>query len=124
MLKVVTRKPAPFAIDSGKLRHWIDIQSPSTSQTSTGSPTTTWTTFYSCMAKIDAMSSREVFQASQFTAEVSHVVTIRWPGDGVSIQGGQQVLYCGRVFKLQTVENVQERNRILLLHCLEINGVL
>ena len=116
-------KMSPIAIDPGQLRHQISIQSPSTSQTSTGSPTTSWTTFHTCMAAINTVSSREVYQASQFTAQVSHAIKMRWPGPSVAIQGGQQVLFGSRVFKLQAVENVQERNRILILHCLEINGV-
>jgi len=116
-------RPLPFEIDAGQLRNQISIQSPSTSQTSTGAPTTSWTTFFTCMAAIRTASSREAYQASQFTALVSHAITIRWPGASVSIQGGQQVLFGPRIFKLQTVENVQERNRVLILHCLEINGV-
>ena len=48
---------------------------------------------------------------------------IRWPGPDVSLLGGQRVLYRGRFFVLQNVENIQERDRVLLLYCIEINGV-
>lgn len=112
----------PLAIDAGELRHQIQIQQQSPSQSTTGAPASNWTTILQTMSKISTASSREVYQASQFTAQVSHVIKIRWPGAGVNIQGGQQVVFGSQVFKLQTVENVLQRNRVLLLHCLEING--
>jgi len=117
-------KPLPYELDAGELRHQVSIQSPSTSQTSTGSPTTSWSTILTCFAAIYTLSSREVYQASQFTELVTHVVKIRWPGASIGIQGGQQVLFGSRIFKVQTVDNVQERNRVLLLHCVEINGAV
>jgi SPP1 family predicted phage head-tail adaptor len=115
-------KADPLAIDAGRLRHPIQIQSLLQTQSATGALTDSWQTVHQTMAAIDTMSSREVWSASQFTEEVTHVVTIRWPGSTISIQGGQQILFGPRTFKLQTVENVQERNRVLILHCLEING--
>lgn len=111
-----------LAINSGELRHAIQIQKQTATQSASGAPQQSWTTILSTVAKISTASSREVYQASQFTAQVSHVITIRWPGSSVTILGGMQVLFGSRVFKLQTVENPLERNRLLLLHCLEING--
>src|SRR5581483_3248855 len=107
---------AALVIQPGELRHPVQIQQQATTQSSTGAPTQSWNTVLSTMAAIMTASSREVYQAAQFTAQVSHVLKIRWPGAGVTIQGGMQVLYGGRTFKLQTVENVLERNRVLLLH--------
>ena len=113
----------PLAIDAGELRHQVQIQQLETTQSGTGAPSTTWDTVLTTMAAIMTASSREVYQASQFTAQVSHVLKIRWPGTGILLQGGMQVVFGSRTFKLQTVENVLERNRVMLLHCLEINGV-
>lgn len=113
---------ADLIINPGELRNQIQIQQRTSSQTGTGAPMTTWITVLSTQAAIKTASSREAYQAMQFTAQVSHLIKIRWPGTGVTIQGGQQVLFGSRVFKLQTVENVLERNRVLLLHCLEIDG--
>ena len=113
----------PLVINPGELRHAIQIQQQTATQSASGEPQSTWNTVLATSAKIATASSREVYRAAQFTEQVTHVVTIRWPGPGVSILGGQQVVFGSRVFELQTVENVQERNRVLLLHCLEINGV-
>ncbi len=113
----------PLAISSGELRHEVHIQSQTSTQDDYGGLLLSWNTILTCFAAIYGASSKEVFQASKFTAEVSHVVKIRYPG-AIGIQGGQQVLFGSRVFRLQFVDNVQERNRVLLLHCLEINGVV
>ncbi len=110
-------------VNAGEMPHPIQIQQQASSQTGTGAQVESWTTVLSTWAKISTASSREVYRASQFTAQVSHVIKMRWPGTGVVIQGGQRVVFGSRVFQLQTVENVLERNRVLLLHCLEINGV-
>jgi hypothetical protein len=38
------------------------------------------------------------------------------------IEAGYRVVFSGRVFTVQYVENVYERNRVLLLYCVEVNG--
>lgn len=111
----------PLAINAGELRHQVQIQQLSGGQAGDGSPMQEWTTVLTTFAAIMTASSREVYQASQFTAQVSHVIKIRWTNNA-TIVGGMQVAFGSRTFKLQTVENVLERNRVLLLHCLELNG--
>jgi SPP1 family predicted phage head-tail adaptor len=113
----------PLSLPAGLLRNPVLIQAQSMTQDAVGGPLTAWTTVLSCFAGISTMSSREVYQTAQFVSEVTHRVTIRWPGPSVSIQGGMQVVFGSRIFKIQNVENVQERNRVLYLMCVEINGV-
>lgn len=112
---------AALVVQPGELRHSVQIQQLQGGQASDGSPTQSWTTVLSPMAAIMTASSREVYQAAQFTAQVSHVLKIRWTA--VPLSGGMQVLYGSRTFKVQAIENVLERNRVLMLHCLELNGV-
>lgn len=114
----------PLVLNPGELRHNIQIQVQSNAPDPvTGAPAEGWATILSALAEIRTATMRELYQAEQFSAQVSHIITIRWPGSGYVIQGGQQVLFGSRVFKLQTVDNVMERNRVLRLQCLEINGV-
>jgi SPP1 family predicted phage head-tail adaptor len=112
----------PLAIPAGALRSAIQIQSQSATQDAYGQPVATWTTFLSVFAAIATVSSREVYQASQFVSQVTHRVTIRWPGTSVVIEEGQRVVYGTHTYLIQAVENVQERNRVLNLMCLEIDG--
>jgi head-tail adaptor len=51
---------------------------------------------------------------------VSHVIKVRYTA--TIIKAGYRVQYAGRFFTVQYVENVLERNRVLLLYCLEVDG--
>ena len=111
------------SIGAGELCHLIEIQAAAPTQDAVGGQSVAWVTILTTRAAIRTASSKEAYQAMQFTAQVSHLIKIRWPGPSILLLGGQQVLFGSRVFTLQAVENVQERNRVLLLQCLEINGV-
>lgn len=115
----------PLAVSAGQLRHQISIQAQSTAQDpDTGEPASVWNTTLTTWAQIETLTAREAYQAgaSQFVAQVTHMVTIRWPGASVRIAGGMRVLFGERMFMIQAVDNVQERNRLLKLACLEVNG--
>jgi len=118
------KQPNPFVIPAGSLRFQIAIQQKSsTSFTATGSPLATWSTVWLGMAAMNTLTQREVYQTGQFSGQVTHRVSIYWPGASIAIVSGMQVLFGTRTFTIQAVDNVQERNRVLHLMCLEINGV-
>lgn len=112
----------PLAIPSGAMRHEIQIQQQTSAKDSFGQPQPTWSTVLTVMAAIATLSQREVY-ALQLAAQVTHRITVRWPGTSIGIAGGMRILFGGRVFLIQTPDNVQERNRVLHLMCLEINPV-
>lgn len=113
----------PLALPDGFLRHQVALQAQTTTQTSSGAPQETWNTILTCFAGVESIHEREDFQTSQFVAQVTHRITVRWPGASIAIGGPMQIMFGSRIFKVQTVVNVQERNRVLQLYCLEINGV-
>jgi SPP1 family predicted phage head-tail adaptor len=116
----------PLVIPTGAKRNQVSVQSQAPTQDEFGGETANWNTVLTVMAAIATVSSKEMYQTgqtAQFTAQVTHMVTIDWPGASVPIAGGMQVVFGTRTFVVQTVENVQERNRVLNLMCLEINGV-
>lgn len=116
----------PLALNPGTLRHQITIQAQSTTQdASTGEPSSVWNDVHVARAAIDTVSAMERYQrgtSAEFVAQVSHMVTMRWPGASVSIAGGMRVLFGSRAFTIQAVENVEERNRVMKLSCVEVNG--
>lgn len=115
----------PVALNPGDLRHRIVIQRQSTAQDANGDPTSTWSDVWPCWAAISTPTAREMYQtgqAGQFVAQVTKLIKIRWPGAAIVIVGGMRVLYRDRTFAVQTVENVQERNRVMNLTCVEVNG--
>jgi len=109
------------SIAAADLCHWIQIQAPQSTADARGlsvSPAA-WNTVCATRAAIYTAGGRETSQASQIVSEVSHVVKIRW--GGVAILAGYQVLFKDRVFIVKYVENILERNRMLVLYCLEVN---
>jgi SPP1 family predicted phage head-tail adaptor len=113
----------PLAIPPGALRYQISLQKQASAQDSFGGESTSWTTVLTVMAAMMDINAREGYQPGQFVAEVTHRISIHWPGPDIAVAGGMRVLFGSRVFQIQAVENVQERNRVLHLKCLELNGV-
>jgi SPP1 family predicted phage head-tail adaptor len=113
----------PLVLNSGELRQLIQIQSQSLAPDAvTGMPIQTWVTVRTTWARIVSPSSAERFLTDQFTDLVTHAIVIRYTATPVS--GGMRVLFGSRVFQVQTIDNVQERNVRLNLMCLEIDGVV
>jgi head-tail adaptor len=118
----------PLVIPSGALRNAIQIQAQTAgTQDANGQPSGTWNLVLSCFAAIETENMREVFQEG-FVSQVVHKISIRWPGPSVPIlanmrvvvdpvPGGQSSMYL-----IQAVENVQQRNRVVKLTCLEIDN--
>lgn len=118
-------------MNAGKMRHRITIQSPivtgeqnpfTRSQSSPG-----WTDVATVWSDIQALSKRDpIFNSGAQNMQVSHTITIRYPGTTFLIGAGYQVLYTvggiTRMFSvLDGIMNEGERNRQLVLYAWEIN---
>ena len=111
----------PLYLDPGSMRHQVSIQSQSASpDPTTGAPTQAWQTVRTTWASISTVSSKELFLANQFADQASHLVSMRWTS--VRLSAGMRVVFGSRVFTVQNVENVLERNIRLNLTCQEIDG--
>jgi head-tail adaptor len=118
----------PLIIPSGALRNAIQIQAQSaTTQDATGAPSGPWNPVLSCFAAIETMRTKEQFQEG-FVSQVVHQISIRWPGPTVPILASMRVVVDpvpggqSSVYQIQAVENVQQRNRVVRMTCLEINN--
>jgi SPP1 family predicted phage head-tail adaptor len=71
-----------FAIQAGRFRHRITLETRTTTRDSAGGILETWTTFASGIpAVIEPISGREFFSARQIESTVDTSITIRWrPG--------------------------------------------
>lgn len=122
------RERDPLNLPSGMLRDPIQIQAPSSTPGPYGASVTptSWVAALNCMAKIDAISTRDTFGGGQLTSQVSHVVWLWWTD--TPIKAGYRIVFQStpsmpaRNFMIQAVENVQERNRVLTLRCLEVDS--
>ena len=110
-----------LVVPAGSLRHTILIQSPSTSHDSFGQTVLTWTTVVTTRAAIKTVSAKELYQTGQLSSQVTHTITVRWPGILVQVAPGMQVVYGPHTYKIQAIDNVDERNRVLKLMCLAID---
>lgn len=114
--------PQNPSIRAGELCHQVQIQQPQYSQPGPrgASVTPAYTTVRTTMAAIYTAGGRETSNASQIVSEVSHVVKVRWTP--TVILANYRVLFGVRAFTVKYAENVLERNRVLLLYCLEVDG--
>lgn len=109
------------AIEPGKLRHFMAIESPTTSRDAYGQPVPgTWNLVRSGWFSIEEVRGREAYQGGQFTSLVSHLITGRWTA--VNVTAAMRVVKSnGQVYKIQSVDNVDQRNVVIRLMCLAIN---
>ncbi len=64
-------------INAGQLRHRVVIQARTLSDTAGGGQTESWSTHATVWARVEPVSGRELMEAQQLEARVSHKVTIR-----------------------------------------------
>lgn len=104
---------------AGKLRHRIDLVQVSNAQDSTGGfDLSADVVFANVWASVEALSGSEALVLESQASMVSHQVIIRYmPGVNSSLQ----VWFQGRQFQITSVQNPDERNKMLCLMCVEIN---
>lgn len=111
----------PLFIDAGDLRNQVSFSNVSASNDGFGQPVNTWSNYMTTFAKVENLSGQQLYQSDAFTSQAVWRITIRWPGAGV-VNVGDRCFFGAHVFVVQIVNNVLERNRVLQLTCLEIDG--
>lgn len=119
MAGIVKVENNSITVDSAAMRHSITIQAQGpTSPPSydASGPLLTWTTFTTSLAAIETMRGTDVIRAGQDTTQLFLTVTMWWqPG----ILPNMRVLSdTGSTYLIQAIENILERNRVLVLNCL------
>jgi head-tail adaptor len=114
-------------IEPGKKRHKIEIQAQSqTTQDTYGEPLANWPAVLDCWAAIETINMREQFE-NGFVSQVVHRISLDWPGKNVTVKAGMRVVVhpwagaTASVYLIQTVENVEQRNLVMRLTCLELD---
>ncbi len=102
---------------AGAYRHRITLQQATETRDSLGGTVQAWATFATVWAAIEPLSGRELLQAQQVQAEVTHRVRLRYM-NGVTAE--LRVLFGTRYFNILSAVNVQERNREIVLTCKEL----
>lgn len=108
---------------AGRLFHVVDLQRRSSAKGESGAAkASAWTTYSTRRASIDPLSGRELLLARQIEARTTHEVRTRcdvtapvMAMDRVAFRDGTRVRYFG----VLSVTDVDERNRELVLSCVE-----
>lgn len=103
-------------MQAGKLRHRIDIQRPAGGEDTYGAPDEAWDLFLTAHASVEPRSGLERTEDQAVAAEVTHVVRIRYR-EGVTPD--MRVKFGDRVLEIESVVDVDERGRELVLLCKE-----
>lgn len=101
-------------MNSGRLRHRVQIQAPVETQNTYGEAEVRWQTFATVWANIEPLRGREYFAARQAVSEVEAKVTIRYRA-GVTAK--QKVVYGTEEYLIESIINIGDRNREIQLMC-------
>ena len=108
-------------IQAGKLRHRVQIVKATGTQDSMGGvpqDLVDWTVLHNCWAGIDTLNGRDMLTSDQFMSEVNLQVTVRFQPD---IDASCRVWFNKRTFQITAVVNPDQRTKMLVLLCVEIN---
>ena len=100
---------------AGELRHRVQLQV-SSEQNSRGNTTKVWGTEDAIWAAVEPLSGRELIEAQEVVADATHRVTIRYLAD---VTPRKRFLFGTRELYIESVQNIDERNRELVLTCVE-----
>jgi SPP1 family predicted phage head-tail adaptor len=101
---------------AGKRRHYIAIEQISQARDARGELTETWSTFASAWAAIEPVRGREYFLAHAENGAADTRISLPYVA---GVTRSMRVNHDGRLYDIQHVLNIDERNRELNLMCLE-----
>src|ERR1035437_10508099 len=101
-----------MSIEAGKLRHQIELQSATNSQSASGEVTQAWTTYATVWAELAPLAGREWYRGKSFGETVSHKIVIRYRAD---VNTKHRALFGSRVYLFNgviTPDEIPERLEI------------
>ena len=111
------------SLNPSQLRHRVQIVAPCDKPDAFGQPDVKWNPVTERWARIRTLSERELAQSDDLASQVTHEITMRFPrGEGISIDETMRVLYRSRTYKIQALNNIEERDVVLKILALEIDG--
>lgn len=103
-------------MQAGRLRHRVTLQGYSETLSALGEPIKAWTDVATVWADVSPERGREAIAAMQIDATVVQRVRIRYRA---GLTPKMRVIFGARTLQVEAVLNVDERNRELLLACVE-----
>jgi SPP1 family predicted phage head-tail adaptor len=102
-------------VNAGRLRHRVTLQQLPANRTPSprGQLPSNWATVATFWADVAPLQGRELSNAQQIKATVTHRLTMRWPGSSLTITPSMRFTWGSRIFNIVAVLNADERNRRL-----------
>ncbi len=100
----------------GALRHRILFQSEEKISDDAHGHTSIWNDVAVTWADIEPLAGRELYYAQQIKNTISHKITIRYRED---INEEMRIIFGIRIFKIESIINIKEQKKLLLLRCEE-----
>jgi SPP1 family predicted phage head-tail adaptor len=105
---------------AGELRHRVSLQSPTYTRDDGGQTLLSgWTTEATYWARVESFAGREYEDDAAVTSETQLRITLRWPL-GETLGSDWRLLFGSRVLQIDSVTNLDERDRTAVLVCREI----
>ena len=100
----------------GKMRYRVKLQSPTNTTDAGGGISQVWGLVSNLWADIKPVGGTETYRQGQVQESTTHEVTIRYRSD---IYTKYRILFGTRAFNIKHIKNIEERDRYLLLSCVE-----
>lgn len=106
-------------IQSGRLKHILDIQSATKTRDAAGGVVETFTNVKTGVhCEVRPVSAREIVSGDQITQDVTHIIRHRYL-PSTAITPSMRYVWGSRVFNVQKVINAQEQNILLEVTVIE-----
>jgi len=102
---------------AGSLDKKVIIEKQSEGSDDFGEVTNTWESYASTYVSILPLRGREYFSSKGVKSEVSHKIELRYM-DG--IDSSMRIVYGARVFEIESVINIREKNKTLEIMATEV----
>ncbi len=106
---------------TGRLRTRLHIEEAAETRTSDGGVSPGWSSIGTAWAWVRGLRGRELFSAQQINPQTTHKVTMHYRG-GLTSANRLVDKTSSRIFNIESVVNIDERNRVLELICTEVAG--
>jgi len=103
-------------IKIGDLRHRVTFQKKTKLPDGHHGHTSSWEEVVTVWAKVDPVSGREYYYSHQLKNALSHKITIRYRDD---ITEELRAVFEERIMKIESLINLEEKERFMVLRCIE-----
>lgn len=102
---------------AGRLRHKVSIESETVTNDAQGGIIRTWAHVFYAFASIAPIRGKEYFQSQQMQSDTSHKITLRYNSETSTITTAHRIAFDSRCFNIQSIIDINERNKIIELMC-------